>query len=258
MVWGKTAHAAPDFSTVSFPWYREGQDVRVNYDVTASHEVFVTHVLRKEKPDRTIITVAHASVTGQVHSQTVRDVPGFDDARLAFGRVDEREVTLAWGNTLTSASSDVVRPWIERFDGTSWAPLAIPGPPSSEDDLDELWFAANRIWARRGPLVWQFSSGKWVKHAQVALSEKVSSPLADGTIWAIESGTVIRIDAQGQSHKVPFIDDPSHGPWLNYVHASSVDDIWVGASDVDNEQIVFRTKPMKRLSCDELRGPPGG
>lgn len=258
LVWGKTTHPAPDFSTVSFPWYREDQNVRVYYDVTASHEVFVTHVLTKERPDRSIITIARASATGEVRSQTVLDAAGFSDAHLAFGRSGEREVAMAWGSTLMSANSDQVRPWLRLFDGSSWAPFAVPGPPQSDDNLSALWFADDRIWARRGQQVWQFFEKKWRPHAQVPRSAALSTPLPAGTMWATDQRTVIRIDPQGQSHTVPFIDGPSPGPWLANVYALSADDIWLEASDVDNEQLLFRTKPMKLLSCDELREPRGG
>jgi hypothetical protein len=250
LLWGKTTHPAPDFSGVQFPWYREDQNVRIYYDVSPTHEVFVTHVLTKERPDRTVVTIARASATGEVRSETVLDTPGFADARIALGRWGEREVAIAWGDTLVSVSSGQVRRWVRLFDGASWIPFVVPGPPLSQDHLTRLWLADGRIWARSGDVLWQFSEKKWVDHIHIAQSAILSEVLPGGAIWAVDGATLIQFDEKGRSRKVPFVDNPPSSLQLAGVSALGVDDIWIRASDAANEQLFFRTRSMQLVSCD--------
>lgn len=249
LVWGKTSHRPPDFSAVQFPWYREDQNVRVYYDASPSHEVFVTHILTKERPDRTTITIARASAAGDVRAETVLDTAGFADAQVALGRWGKRDVALAWGDTLVSLSSGLERPWIKLFDGTSWQPFPIPGPPVSQDALGKLWLADERIWARRGDFVWRFSDEKWVKHAHVPQSAPLSDVLPGGNMWTTYATTVTRLDEQGVPNAVPLVDDPPRDFGVVSVQALGVDDVWLRAYD-GFEDLVFRTKPMQLLACD--------
>lgn len=248
-VWGKTSHRPPDFSSVQFPRYRAAENVHVYYDVSPSHEVFVTHVLTKEKPDGTVVTVARANTAGEIHAETVLDTPGFADGHVALGRWGERDVAIAWGETLLSLSSELERPWLKLFDGTSWKPFPIPGPPASRDSLSKLWIADERIWARRGDVIWRFANDKWVKHARVHQSAPLSDVLPGGTMWSTYVATLTRIDEHGASHTVPLVDDPPRDFGLVGVVAMGVDDIWVRAYDGD-EILFFRTKPMQLLACD--------
>ena len=249
LVWGKSSRSPPDFSSAQFPWYREDQNVRVSYDASPNHEVFATHILTKEGPARTLVTIARASATGEVRAETVLDAPGYADGHIALGRWGERDVAIAWGDTLVSQASGLQRPWIKLFDGTSWKPFAIPGPQASQDGLSRLWLADQRIWARRGDTVWQFVDKQWLKHARVPQWAPLSDVIPGGTMWTTQPKSVTRLDEQGISHPVPFVDDPPSNFTLGGVQALSADDIWLWAQD-GNEVLLFRTKPMHLLACD--------
>ncbi len=252
LIWGQTTHPAPDFSQIPFPRdiHHELQLTNIRYAVLPTHEVFVAHRLSPHDFGHTQITIAFATRAGKIVVDPVIDSAGAGNAQLTTGRLGQRDVVVAWGDLELNGRHSS---WFRSYDGESGVTLPAPGPPFDKDGLLEVWFAGGQLWATRGnpPVVWRFDGSRWLRFAQLRAGTQLAPVVEDGSLWGVYGQEVLRYDAAGTEHRVPFLSDEQMPPYVARLVAAAPDDIWLIANGEHDESLLFRTKKMTSiLACE--------
>ncbi|MEO6601615.1 MAG: hypothetical protein ABIQ16_17195 [Polyangiaceae bacterium] len=253
LVWGKSSHIPPDFSTLAFPKderHEEGGG-DIQYATLPTHELFVLNTLTTYDFRRTTVTVAYSTRAGAL---VLDKVVSMDHAavmsQFSTGRLGQRDVVVAWGYLERFGKR---HSWLQLYDGASSAKLPVPEAGEHQEGFADVWLAGGKLWARGGnrSKIWQFDGTSWSAFAQVEPGAELAWSAEDGSLWGVYLPALFRFEKDGRRAEVPFLAEPTKEFFGYRLFAAAPDDIWLFVGAAGNEELVFRTKKMTSiLACE--------
>ncbi|MGC4088521.1 MAG: hypothetical protein QM756_11615 [Polyangiaceae bacterium] len=249
-LFGASTHPAPTFAELNLPHdsHRDFHSDEVEFAMLPNHEVLLLHTTELSSKHQVVVSLARSKAPGQGSVEQLAAAQSVS-AHLASGRLNGRPVVVAFGETLAKG---VHTAFFHVADATSLTKLPALAPAGSGDELLQAWLAGDRLWVRRGALIWVTNGAQWQKIGSFPTSGALY-PSDHGTLWGVDGdGHVLRFDEGGKPRPVPFLDAASRNTlsrvWLKTVGPK---DVWAIALTERDEAFVFRSTPMRSiLGCD--------
>lgn len=239
LVWGSGAHQPPDFSKLSFP-YETSDDYSSNIEfaMLPNRQVFVSRDITTDH-GRTAVDVAYSTLDGKIVQDSVLDAAGGAANHLARGRLNGRDVVVAWGDARTRGQT---KSWFRVYDGSSVQALSVPRGERS--GFVEVWLAGGKLWARSDSRekLWVYDGAAWKLFADVSAGMMLA-PADDGSVWAAYGFDLYRFDADGSKESVPFLAAPTKAATLLKLKVGALGDVWLRVRSSPQE-LVFRAQAL--------------